>query len=775
LFHIKNKRIMFSYKSKTFITTMFALLIFGNMQANEYPRYDETAALGSSLQAHEHLKGIVRATVESNGKQEIQTLPYASLQWAGTTQGGTSDENGHFDLHKPNTTEVLQLVISYTGYTADTIAIPPGKTYIEILLTENVQLEEVTVRRRLGGSFISAIQPAKTEVITINGLQSLACCNLSESFENSATVDVGYSDAVSGAKRIQMLGLAGVYSQLMFENLPGIRGLSSSYGLTYIPGTWMESIQISKGSSSVLNGYESTTGQINIEYKKPQRSETLFLNLFANSEGRLEANMNSAIEIDETWSTMLLGHVSTQQMKIDHNGNSFLDVPLGTQINLMNRWNHEVDHKRHVQFGVHVLNDNRYGGQTFFDRATDRGTTNAYGSEIETTRLQGFMKAGFFLPNTLESSIGFMLVGTYYDQNSFFGLNNYSGKQNSLYSNIVYQSILGSTSHRINTGISYQLDEYSELFNNTLLNRTESVPGIFGEYTYTLPETFTLILGLRADHHNMHDWFITPRIHFRYQINENGTLRGSAGKGFRTANVFSEHSSIMASSRQLVFAEEFRAEEAWNYGLNYTHVFPVTEERNITWSADFYRTDFINQVIADLDQSVNRVVFYNLDGKSYSNSFQTDLTIQPFDGFEIFTAYRMDDVKTTIGGKLMEAPLTSRYKGLLTLSYATRYEKWKIDMTNQLNGPGRIPDTSGSPGEYQQPEYSPVYYILHAQITRRFRNMDIYFGGENLTNFKQQNPIIAADDPFGSYFDSSMIWGPFMGRMFYAGIRYTFN
>ena len=728
-----------------------------------------------TLYSHEHLRGVVRATVENNGEKEIETLPYASLYWAGTSQGVTSDADGNFDLHKPDTKNVLQLVVSYTGFTADTISIPPGMTYIEIMLTDNVRLDEVTVRRRMGGSFISAIHPAKTEVITISGLQSLACCNLSESFENSATVDVGYSDAVSGAKRIQMLGLAGVYSQLMFENLPGIRGLSSTFGLSYIPGTWMESIQISKGSSSVLNGYESTTGQINIEYKKPQRSEKLFLNLFANSEGRLEANMNSATDLNETWSTMLLGHVSTQQFKIDHNGNTFLDTPLGTQINLMNRWNHEEEHKRHIQFGLHILNDNRYGGQTFFRRPDDRGTSNAYGIEIQTTRLQGFMKSGFYLPNTLESSIGLMAVGTLYDQDSYFGLNSYQGKQQSLYANIVYQSILGNTNHRINTGFSYQLDEYDEKFNETLFDRTESVPGIFGEYTYSYPDLFTLILGLRADHHNIHDWFITPRVHFRYQVNEHGTIRGSAGKGFRTVNVFSEHSSIMASSRQLIFAEEFRAEEAWNYGLNYTHVYHLEDDRNITFSADFYRTDFINQVVADLDQNVNTVVFYNLDGKSYSNSFQTDLTVQPFDGFEIFTAFRMDDVKTTIDGQLIESPLTSRYKGLLTLSYATRYEKWKFDMTNQLNGPVRIPDTSQSPQQYQRPGYSPVYYILHAQITRKFRNMDIYFGSENLTNFKQHNPIIAADDPFGNYFDSSLIWGPFMGRMFYAGIRYTFN
>lgn len=748
---------MLSYKLKPLIALILTLLI------------------NCGLQAHEHLTGVVRAKVENNGSYEIQSLPYASLYWAGTAQGMTTDENGNFDLHKPDTKETLFLVVSYTGFSADTIAIEPGETYVEILLTENVQLEEVTVRRRMGGSFISAIRPAKTEVITGAGLHSLACCNLSESFENSATIDVGFSDAVSGAKRIQMLGLAGVYSQLMFENMPGIRGLSTNYGLAYIPGPWMESIQISKGSSSVLNGYESTTGQINIEYKKPRKAETLFLNLFANSEGRLEANINSAVDLNDTWSTMLLGHASTQQLKIDHNGNTFMDVPQGNQVSLMNRWNNEVEHKHHIQFGLHVLNDNRYGGQTFFDRKADSGTTNAYGTEIKTTRLQGFLKAGFFLPNSLESSIGIMSVLTYYDRDSFFGLNNYAGEQKSLYTNIVYQTLLNSTDHRINTGISYSLDEYIEQFNDTLLSRTESVPGLFGEYTYTFPERFTLILGFRTDHHNLHDWFITPRVHFKYQISGNGTLRGSAGKGYRTVNIFSEHSSILASSRQLVFAEEFRAEEAWNYGLNYTHIFTFSEEKNITFSTDFYRTDFINQVIADLDHNVNMVLFYNLDGKSYSNSFQADLTIEPFDGLEIFTAYRLNDVKMTIDGQLVDSPLTSRYKGLLTLSYATRHDKWKFNITNQLNGPSRIPDTSESPLQYRRPGVSAPYYILHTQITRKLRHMDIYFGAENLTNFIQKDPIIASNDPFGSYFDSSLIWGPLTGRMFYAGIRYTFN
>ncbi len=726
-----------------------------------------------NLQAHEHLRGFVKTVVEENGEQLIEPLPFATVYFAETTFGSTTDKDGFFDIHKPNTTDTLILVVSYTGFAPDSIPIPPGKTEIEIILETGVEIDELTIRRRMGTSYVKRLEPIHAEVITERGLQTLACCNLAESFESSATVDVGYADAVSGAQRIEMLGLDGIYSQIMFENIPNIRGLSSTYGFTYIPGPWMESIQISKGASSVLHGYESITGLINVEYKKPQDSEPLFLNAFANTEGRYEGNLTSAVQLNDEWSTMVLGHISTQQTKIDDNENTFLDVPLGTQVNLINRWNYEVDHKVHLQFGLHFLNEERRGGQKDFNKSTDYGTENAYGLGVDTRKIQGFFKGGYAIPDSEHSSVAAMATGTIYDQSSFFGLNTYDGNQNSFNASLLYQTIIGTTDHILTAGLSYMYDEYSEIYNEVNYERVESVPGIFGEYTYNYLEKFSLITGFRADHNSEYGWFLTPRVHFRYEFDEDNILRGSAGRGFRSANIFAENSPIMASSRELLIEEDFRAEEAWNYGLNFSRIMHMSGGREVAFNIDFYRTEFRNQVIADLDQNAQRVVFYNLDGKSYSNSLQADLTVEILNGFEVHGAYRINDVKATINGELRRLPFVNEYRGILTLSYETPMEDWSFYIANQYNGPGRLPDSGGNPSQYRWDDFSPSYYIMHAQVTRRFANFDIYIGSENITDFKQDNPIIAYEDPFGDYFDASVVWGPFTGRKVYAGIRYT--
>ena len=731
----------------------------------------------SALGPEHNLKGIVKGVAEENGKTELVGLPFANLYWAGTTTGVTTDENGAFEIHKPHDGEEFLLVVSYIGYSPDTVKIHKDLQYIEVRLQETVQLEEVTVRRRMGGSFISQIEPLKTEIITITGLQSLACCNLSESFENSATVDVGFSDAVSGAKRIQMLGLSGVYSQLMFENIPTLRGLASTYGLTYIPGSWMESIQISKGTSSVTNGYESTTGQINVEYKKPHSAEPMFLNLFTNNEGRYEANLTSAVKLNEKWSTMILAHGSYQVNALDHNMDNFIDMPTGGQLNFVNRWDYEVEGRGHSQFGIGYMKETRHGGEMEFDRDIHLGTTTFYGIGIETSRFNVFAKNGFYFKNNPNSSLGLLLSYTAHENDAFFGVNDYLGKQNSFYSNLVFQTALDDHGHhKINAGVSFMYDNYSEVFRTFDLSRTESVPGVFGQYTYSShDEDFTLILGLRADQNSLFGTFITPRTHLKWNIAENTVLRGSIGRGFRAANVFAENVGILASSRNLVFEEEFKAESAWNYGVNITQSIPLEENRSITFTADYYRTNFENRVIVDMDRDAGFAYFYNLQGESYSNSFQTDVSVQPFEGFELLAAFRYNDVKITIDNELREAPFVNKHKGLLVLSYATRFEKWKFDMTNQFVGKSRLPDTSINPLQYQRPGFSDPHYILHAQITRRFRNLDVYFGGENLTNFMQKHPIIASDDPFGNYFDTSFVWGPILGRKFYLGIRYTIN
>jgi hypothetical protein len=704
---------------------------------------------------------------ELDGSQKKQPLPGANVFWEGTTIGTATDAAGHFELKRVNDNPAV-IVVSFIGFRSDTVSLSPDQQKVEIVLTESKTLGEVEIAESSPGSHISRTDPLATQQITLGELKRAACCNLSESFETNASVDVNYSDAITGAKQIKLLGLAGKYSQLQTENIPNLQGLASSYGLTYVPGSWMESIQVSKGTSSVKNGYESITGQINVEYKKPENKEKLFVNLFGNQFGRLEANVNSSIRVSPKWGTAVFAHVSNQSTHIDNNHDSFLDDPMFTQVNLYNRWSYLSD-KMDGIFGIKFMTEERKGGQVGYYTSNEPAAQDFYGTSVKTNRLEASSKTGFFLnrPNT---SIGWINSFIYHDMNTFFGLNTYRGTQYHYYTNLIYQTYIKSTNQTITTGLSYKMDSYNEMLNDSAFTSIEHVPGAYFEYTWIIPDKFTLLAGIRGDYDNLYGFFVTPRLHLKYNITKNTVFRASAGRGSRTANVVAENLSYLATSRQFHFMEKLKMEHAWTYGLNLTQYISILG-KEMSVNAEVYRTDFTNQVIVDKEENISQIMVYNLKGKSYANTYQLEVKYELIPGMDVTAAFRYNDVKMTIDQKLQREPLVNQYKGLFSLSYATNLKKWQFDLTAQLNGSARIPSTVLLPENYQMPAYSPVYTILNAQVTKFFKRWEIYLGGENLTNYKQQNPIIAADDPFGPYFDASNVWGPISGLKIYAGVR----
>jgi len=737
-------------KTKTIFLILLQFIFWGSLQSQSF-------------------KGKV-STYDEN--EDLVPLVGANVYWAEILKGTSTDANGEFSLEVPEKRNPV-LVISYIGFISDSITIVEGQNYIEVVLAENSTLGGVEIKQKQDDSFFSRIETIQTQVITGEEFQKAACCNLSESFETNASVDVSYSDAVSGAKQILLLGLAGKYSQLMTENYPNLRGLATTYGLEYIPGSWMESIQISKGTASVTNGYESITGQINVEYKKPTNGEKFFINLFANHFGKVEGNVNSSIQVNENWSTALFAHVEDMSQRHDNNNDGFMDQPLIRQVNLFNRWKYNSFKSLMGQIGIKFLDEERIGGQMFYDPSKEIDPENGYGIKINTRRYEIYTKTGYIFQNFSETSLGFLNSLTWHDQKSEIGLHKYTGKELNFNSNLILQSVFGSCNHKYSTGASLLYDDYKENLNDSSFNRKEIVPGTFFQYTYSNGDNLTLITGIRADFHNIYGTFYTPRIHVKYDLNESTILRASAGKGYRTANIIAENSSILASSRTMIIQNDPKQEEAWNYGANLSKFFNVNN-RELAINIDFYRTDFVNQIVIDRDQDVYSVFIYNLDGKSYSNSFQIEAIYELIPRLDVIAAFRYNDVMITTNNTLQIKPLLNRYKGILNLSYSTANEKkkWQFDFTAQFNGDARIPDTEGYPAEYRRGISAPAYTILHAQVSKFFNNFEIYFGGENLTGFTQDDPIIAADDPFGKYFDSSLIWGPIVGRKFYAGLRF---
>ncbi len=722
--------------------------------------------LWQAIQAFAQIEGHV---MEPFG-ETTRPLPGANVVQINSTNGTVTDESGNFVLELQSGFPKI-LIISYISYKSDTIDLSTLKhDHVHVVLKSVKNLDEVEITSRQGAH---VSRTATRNVVNINQaeLQKAACCNLSESFENSAAVDVSYSDAVTGAKQIQLLGLAGIYTQFLTENIPNMRGLATPYGLGYVPGSWMESIQVSKGTSSVNNGYESMTGQINIEYKKPDEGDRLFVNMYGNQEGKAEANLITRVPVTKKLSTALLAHAEYFKVKHDRNQDGFLDMPLVNQINLLNRWKYQSK-ALHSQFGIQFLSEERQGGQSAFNPDMIRNADNPYGIGVKTNRFETFLKIGYVFKQRTATSFGFQNQLVVHDQNSYFGLNNYDARQVSYYGNFMFQSWLFHSNHQLTTGVSFMLDNYYETLNDSTFNRHEKVPGAFVQYSYSNHGNLNVIVGFRLDEHNLYGTLFTPRIHARYSINEHNQIRLIAGKGYRSPNVIAENTSLLATSKRLVIAPDLKIESSWNYGISYTTYLDVGA-REWRISADIFRTDFINQVIIDREQDPFTVYFYNLNGQSYSNSFQIETAYELFRNLDVTLAFRYNDVKTTINEKLTEKPLVNKYKGLISLSYLTQNKKWQMDANIQLNGDQRIPYTGFNPPAYQLKTESPAYVIVNAQITRFFKNWEVYLGTENLTNYTQTNPIIAAEDPFGKYFDSSVIWGSVSGIKVFAGFRYV--
>lgn len=626
-------------------------------------------------------------------------------------------------------------------------------------------VREVTISAHKSGR-VKTNGIGNTEFISSKELLRAACCNLGESFTTNPSVDVNYADAATGAQQIKLLGLSGTYVQMLTENIPNYRGLAAPFSLSYIPGPWMQSIQVSKGASSVKNGYESITGQINVEFKKPQATPWADANLYYNSKGKLEANLGANLKLSDKWSTALLGHYEILDKAHDDNGDGFVDMPKVKQGSLQSRWAWISDNYI-FQASVKGLKEHREGGQIGHHTT---GNEHPYLIDITNERYEAFAKNAYILNAEHSTNIALILSGSLHHENATYGHQIYKADQRNGYASLLFESDFGEH-HSLSTGLSLNHD----YLNEQIAKSEETTPGVYAQYTYKLDEKLTLMGGLRWDYSNYYGGFITPRMHLKYSPNEVITLRGSVGKGYRKSHPLAENNYLLASGRIIYIDGGLDQEEAWNYGLSAAISIPIGEKK-LELNAEYYYTNFLHLTVMDMDSDPHAVHFTNLNGDSYSHTYQIEATYPLFEGFTMTATYRHTNVKCTYDGVLREKPLTNKYKGLLTASYAPGLGKWQFDITLQLNGGGRMPTpyttTEGLPS---WDERYKGYEQLNAQITRFFRHWSIYAGGENITGFKQKNPIINADNPWSPNFDSTMIWGPLHGAIYYIGVRLNWN
>ena len=764
-------------------------------------------------------KSLTGKVVDDNG----DPIPGATVYWQDTTAGVATSSDGSFTLKRVSGFDTL--VAQFLSYTTYSREVERDEDNITIVLyPESVDINTVVINATQRGNYAKQSGITRQEQISFAGLCKMACCSLAESFENSASVTVGYSDAISGARQIKMLGLAGTYTQILDENRPIMQGAGAAYGLSYTPGMWLNSIQVSKGVASVTAGHEAITGQINLEHRKPTDDERFFLNLYFDSELRPEVNMSSAIPLtkDKSLSTVIMVHGSMDTQIHDMNKDGFVDMPEANQINVANKWLWQTDNGTQLRWGWKYLQENRIGGtyvkgKKLFDEVVSDLESNTYGSKIHNRNINAYAKLGIpigpertftgDMADAVQNNFAMVLDYDNYLTDSHFGFNKVDVAEDTFRFSGTYAHYFSERSS-LNAGASFyaRLSKNDYLQHNPIAVSDNSIwrgdasniePGLFAEYTYNIEEKFSLVVGLRGDYSliqgdyyitnakNNGRFILTPRSHIKWNITPRTTLRASAGLGSRRQNLVTDNIWMMTTSRDIRFADGFVAggddlEQALTVGGSIAQTFPLAGDDQATISFDYFRSQFFNTMVFDQETDDNSILIYNSTGRSFTDNYQVDFNWTPFRGFDLFATFRYTNAKMTLerDGEqvLVERPLTSRYKGLINIQYAVR--RWVFDATAQLNGPVRLPELDGNLVKaVENPELSPIYPMFFAQVSYKMSNLTLYLGCENIANYVQGHnghgikPIIGADKPYDPGFNSSMVWGPLMGRKFYIGLR----
>ncbi len=715
-----------------------------------------------------------------NGKKT--TLPGASIVWQGTTVGTVSKADGTFSIETTDESKIL--TVSFVGFQSQTKSVISRQGKVDFTLKAmGSELQSVDVVGERDATAVDLKSAGFTLNIDEKELRKAACCNLSESFETNASVDVSFTDAVTGQKQIEMLGLAGKYALIQRENIPYARGLNATTGLNFIPGPFVNSLQVTKGLSSVLNGYESITGQINVEFVKPETAPKLLVNAFANAGGRAELNGITHFDLSKATSSALLVHASTIAFAQDRNNDGFADIPTAKQLNITNRYHWKMPESNwEGQIGYNLVLDEQRGGQLDFINANEN-VGNAWGYTNNNNRYEVYGKNGYVFKGNEFRSLGIIYSANFQSKEASFGDKNYEGKQLSGYFNTIYADILGTLQHKFRTGLSFQIDEFSEFLDDNRidgsiydLSRTEAVPGAYFEYTYEPSNKLTLVSGIRADYNSYFEKaYVTPRLNLRYMPADKTTFRIGGGRGQRTPLVAAENLSVLASNRSLNYTgvSQLLPEVAWNSGASITQYFEVgANKRVLTLSADAFYTWFDTKLVADLDVSPQQAVFL-LNQGSRSFSFLTQADYELFENFDIRLAYKYLDAQEQFTGGLAQSYLIPKHRAFINLAYKTA-KNWKFDLTTNWFGEKRLPISASNPVEFQQLENAPSFITVNTQINKEFKNgLEIFVGCDNLFNFRQDNPIVNPSDPNSIYFDTNYTWGPIFGRNIYAGLYYT--
>lgn len=700
----------------------------------------------------------------------------ANIVWQHQAKGTITDVNGYFSIGQVDS--LHHLVISYIGFKPETIDVATVKHW-EVQLIEDATLNEVTIQAK-GSATRFAADIAKVEVLGVREIQRAACCSLAGCFSTNSNVDANVTNIVTDAKELRILGLAGVYNQILVEGMPLIQGLAYPYGPNSYPGTMIEKIFVTKGANSVLQGFESITGQINMEFHKAESAPKLFANIFANSFGETQYNLNYFVKTKAS-NYLSIGHLTLPAGNIDRDKDGFRDIVRSKRVSFYNRWSYDNPDKPkwRTNFALRYLNENREGGLTNYNQSEHKGTSNVYGQNVHINHLDFANKTNYVWND--KTSLILLVSAFAQDQQSYFGVKSYHGKQLNITSSIYADYYYSSQNHNLKAGISHRHNQLNEdiqflealnVLNYTGIYRTDyDIPGLFVENKLTISK-FSILTGMRYDQFGRFGWKLTPRLLVRANVTENTDIRFNIGKGYRMAHIFSENPSLLAGNRALLISNDLAPEEAINTGINFIQNFKWNE-MSITLSGDAYFTFFQNQIFPDYNSITNAAIVQNFFGKSVSNSYQIENKWIFTPQFDMKLAYNYLEVYRVNDGLRQDLPFVPHHKWTANTSYSTPNDKWQFDVTYRWIGSKIMPSTAHYPEQYKQPSQSKPYAQLDFQVTKRWKSWQLYSGIENIFDFRQKFPILGFDQPFGEYFDPAFNWGPTKGRELYIGLRFS--
>lgn len=719
---------------------------------------------------HDHSSPIQSKVVDQTGTELAGvwiSIPAQSLKYQ-------TDENGVFEWNNEQWPAHLDVELS-SSETAH-IDVNDAHSAHNIIVQRSLQLKEVAITEK-SQQEVSTLRTRNIETIGESEFKKAACCRLSESFDNSGAVSVSETDAVTGAKEMEILGLRGIYSLMTFNNIPDFTGLAYPFSLDMIPGTWLNEVAISKGISNAVNGSNGFSGQVNIATKDAFNDEPLFVNMYGNTLGRYEANLHLNKLLNRPgFGIGAYLHGSKNLNSIDQNKDGFLDVPLAQQLNGLLRFTVKQYKNIEGQMDLQFVDDQRTAGQL------EDLPGRLYSSNTQAKRFMWGGNIGYVGFDKEGRSVGFKYKYAQDNLTANFGRLNYEGKQNHLYLQGLYEDRFGEGDHIIMAGASMVLDNLDEKYFDTPRVRTERTPGVYVEYSYN-PEISNanpafgkrigIVASVRSDFNNLYGTQIAPALALKYNFTEDIVLRTNVGKGFRTPYFFTDNLSSFTNGRPIELLDEPMAEEAINYGGSFTLKQKIAA-RPFSVNIDLYQTIFQNQIIVDMESSPEKVQVYNLRGNSNTTSFLAAINYQLFNGLDAKVAYKWNkNIYDQISGPV-EKMMQPRHRMLLALHYTTPNKKWELSSnTHWLSKQEYLVRENTANGLRMIRTEADPYLVLNAQVTTKWKNFDIYVGGENLTNKTQADPIQGWQTPDSNTFDVTQVYAPIVGIRGYIGFRWS--